>query len=72
MLYGAETWGAKEKRRRMLYVFEMQCLRGMVGGTLRDRIKNDCVRIRRRMVNKLRRQSRFTCFEMGQAYGEDG
>ena len=24
------------------------------------------------MVNKLRGQSRFTCFEMGQAYGEDG
>ena len=42
MLYGAETWGAKEKIRKMLYVFEMQCLKDMVGGTLRDMIMNDC------------------------------
>ena len=38
---------------RRLNVFEMKCLRGMAGVTLRDRINNDVVRLRTGMVRTL-------------------
>ena len=37
--YGAETWGLRETERRRLNVFEMKCLRPMVGVTRWDRIR---------------------------------
>ena len=38
---GAETWGLREAERRRLNVFEMKCLRPMVGVTRRDGIRNE-------------------------------
>ena len=36
VLYGAETWGLRESERKKLNVFEMRCLRSMIGVTRRD------------------------------------
>ena len=44
--YGAETWGLGEAERCRLNVFEMKCLRPMVGVTRRDRIRNEEIRRR--------------------------
>ncbi len=43
-LYGAETWNVRESEKKRLYVFEMRCLRSMVGVTRMDRVKNEEVR----------------------------
>ncbi|XP_076031278.1 uncharacterized protein LOC143019503 [Oratosquilla oratoria] len=40
-LYGAETWNIREEERRSLNVFEMRCLRSMVGVTRLDRVRNE-------------------------------
>ncbi len=37
VLYGAEAWGLREAERRRLNVFEMKCLRSMIGVTRMDR-----------------------------------
>ena len=42
--YGAETCGLKEAEKRCLNVFEMKCLRPMVGVTRWERIKNEEIR----------------------------
>ena len=42
--YGAETLGLREAERRLLNVFEMKCLRPMVGVTRWDRIRNEEIR----------------------------
>ena len=39
--FGAETWALREADRRCLNVFEMKCLRPMVGVTRWDRIRNE-------------------------------
>ena len=44
--YGAETWGLRELERRLLNVFEMKCLRPMVGVARWDRIWNEEIRRR--------------------------
>ena len=44
--YGAETWSVREAERKRLDVFEMRCLRSMVGVTLMDRVRNEEVRER--------------------------
>ena len=44
--YGAETWSLREAERRRLDVFEMKCLRSMVGVTRMDRVRNEVVRER--------------------------
>lgn len=46
VLYGAETWGLRESERRKLNVFEMKCLRSMIGVTRYDRLRNVMVRER--------------------------
>jgi len=46
VLYGAETWGLREIERKKLNVFEMKCLRSMIGVTRRDRLRNVVVRDR--------------------------
>ena len=43
VLYGAETWGLRESERKKLNVFQMRCLRSMIGVTRRDRVRNTCV-----------------------------
>jgi hypothetical protein len=53
VLYVAEMWDVRAEERRRLNVSEMNCLRGMVGVTLGDRINNDVVRLRTGMVRKL-------------------
>ena len=44
VLYGAETWNLREVDRKKLNVFEMKCLRSMVGVSIRDRFRNEEVR----------------------------
>ena len=46
-LYGAEAWGKKIAERRKVDVPEMKCLRGLVGVSLMDRVRNGEVRIYR-------------------------
>ncbi len=43
-LYGAEMWNVRESERNSLDVFEMRCLRSMVGVTRIDRVRNEEVR----------------------------
>ncbi len=43
-LSGAETWYVRESERNRLDVFEMRCLRNMVGVTRMDRVRNEEVR----------------------------
>ena len=44
--YGAETWGLREAERSRLNVFEMKCLRPVIGVTRWDRIRNEEIRRR--------------------------
>ena len=44
VLYGAETWGLRERERKKLNIFEMRCLRSMIGVTRRDRVRNTVIR----------------------------
>ena len=46
-LYGAEAWGMRSAERRKVNVFEMKCLRSLVGVSRIDRVKN--VEVRRRV-----------------------
>ncbi len=51
-LYGAETWNVREAERNRLDVYEMRCLRSMVGVTRMDRVRNEEVRRRAGIVRK--------------------
>jgi len=42
--YAAETWTLRAEDTRMLEVFEMRCLRAILGVTRRDRLSNDKIR----------------------------
>ena len=42
--YGADEWGMRSAERRKLNVFEMSCLRSLVGVSRMDRVKNEEVR----------------------------
>ncbi|WP_435316529.1 reverse transcriptase domain-containing protein, partial [Klebsiella pneumoniae] len=44
--YGSELWGMKVSDRQKLNVFEMRCLRDMMGVTRMDRVRNDVIRQR--------------------------
>ena len=46
VLYGSEAWSMREKERKKLNVFEMKCLRSMIGVTRMDRVRNERVRER--------------------------
>ncbi len=52
-LYMAETWNVRESERNRLDVFEMRCLRSMVGVTKMDRVRNEEVRRRTGIVMKM-------------------
>jgi len=56
-LYGAETWGMKVAEKKKVNVFEMKCLRSMLGVTRMDRIRNEEVRRRVGVVKELSRKS---------------
>ncbi len=43
-LYGVKTWNVREAERKRFGVFEMKCLRSMVGVTRKDRVRNEEVR----------------------------
>ena len=40
-LYGAEAWGMRSAERRKVNVFEMKCLRSLVGVSRMDRVRNE-------------------------------
>ena len=46
VMYGSETWGMKVEERNKLDVAEMKCLRSMCGVTRMDRVRNEVVRER--------------------------
>ena len=43
-LYGADEWGMRSAERRKFNVFEMSCLRSLVGVSRMDRVRNEEVR----------------------------
>lgn len=43
-IYASETWTLRAEETRKLEVFEMRCLRAILGVTLRDRLRNERVR----------------------------
>ena len=45
-LHGAEAWGMRSAERRKVNVFEMKCLRSLVGVSRMDRVRNEEVRRR--------------------------
>ena len=51
--YGSESWGLKGRERQRLNVFEMRCLRSMVGVSRIDRVRNEVVRERTGVVKEL-------------------
>ena len=53
VVYGAETWSTRVVERNKLDVFEMGCLRSMLGVTRRDRMRNEEVRERTNVRCKL-------------------
>ena len=46
VMYGSESWGMKVTERQKLNVFEMKCLRSMIGVSRLDRVRNEVVRAR--------------------------
>lgn len=52
-LYGAKTWNVRQDERKRLDVFEVRCLRSMVGVMRMDRVRNEDVRQRTEVVRKL-------------------
>ena len=46
IMYGSEAWGMKVTERQKLNVFEMKCLRSMIGVSHLDRVRNEVVRAR--------------------------
>lgn len=59
-----------EKKRRM-NVFEMECFRGMVGATFRDRINNDH-QIRTGKLRQLEDRVDSRVLEWAWTHGEEG
>ena len=45
-LYGADAWGMRRAKRRKVNVLEMKCLRGLVGLSRKDIVRNAEVRMR--------------------------
>jgi len=53
VMYGSESWGMKVEERDKLDVAEMKCLRSMCGVTRMDRVRNEVVRGRVGVPEKL-------------------
>ena len=60
-LYGAEAWGMRSAERRKVNVFEMKCLRSLVGESRMDSACNEEVRRRAGIERELasRAETRF-------------
>jgi hypothetical protein len=41
LLYGAKSWTCTEKEESKILAMEMKFLRGILGETIRDKIRND-------------------------------
>ena len=52
-LYGAEAWVMRSAERRKVNVFEMKCLRSLVGVSRMDKVRNEEVRRRDGIEKKL-------------------
>ena len=50
MMYGAETWAVKKAQEKKLDVAEMSMLRWMSGVTKRERIRNESIRGKTKVV----------------------
>ena len=62
--YGSESWTLKKSSRHKLEVFEMRCLRSILGVSLRDKLRNEDIRKQLEMTVKItdlvtRRQLRW-------------
>ena len=53
VMYGSESWGMRVEERNKLDVAEMNCLRSICGVTRRDRVRNEVVRQRVGVHEKL-------------------
>ena len=53
-IYGSEAWTTREKEMDTLLVFEMKCLRTILGATRRDRLRNDDIRQRLGLMMNIR------------------
>ena len=53
VMYGSGAWGLRVEERRKLDVMEMRCLRSMCGMTRMDRLRNEVVRERLGVEEKL-------------------
>ncbi|XP_068201751.1 uncharacterized protein [Palaemon carinicauda] len=53
VMYGLELWGIKVIERQRLNVFEMKCLRSMVGVSRLDKFREEIVRAIRGVRNEL-------------------
>ena len=53
VMYGSESWGLKVEEREKLDVAEMKCLRSICGVTRMDRVRNEVVRERVGVSEKL-------------------
>ena len=53
-IYGSETWTTRDKEMDTLLVFEMKCLRTILGVTWRDRLRNDDIRQRLGLSTNIR------------------
>ena len=40
-LYGADSWGMRSAERRKVNVFEIKCLRSLIGVSRKDRVRNE-------------------------------
>ena len=62
ILYNAETWTLREKQKQRLRVFEITCLRKIEGITRRDRIRNEEIFNRLRLIDRIRNKQASTIF----------
>lgn len=53
VIYASETWTLRAEEARKLEVFEMRCLRTIMGVTLRDRLRNERVRSHLKMETSI-------------------
>ena len=72
VMYGSESWGMKVTERQKLNMFEMKCLRSMIGVSWLDRVRNEVVRAITGVRREVTARSRHKCFEMVRSCREDG
>ena len=53
-IHDSEAWTTREKEENDLLVFEMKCLRTILGATRRERLRNDDIRLRLGLTKTIR------------------